>query len=514
MYSGRFRLPRGTPLYEIEDLADDVLASLGLSRKANSIVGDVTRRGVSGGEKKRVNIGLELMARPTALFLDEPTSGLDASSALLVMKSLEQLVRNDDVTVCSVIHQPRKFIFDLFDSLILLGTGGRMVYHGPVEEAESYFKDLGFVLPPGESLADWYIDISTGRISVKDFNGNQNGVDEERGHHSIHLGQPSQISNADTPPMQSGSSLGSQPLASPMLLPPSIRGISADSRSQAPTVENIQEEDDEESGESFRPKDKKEETPSGHALSFLSVALEEPRHPNTSTRSPLSSDSNLQRPMSKKSLMSLRMMQMSHRFGMEHGVDIEAHLLKEPTLRDTQSISPAGLSSTNQDKVGDEAKLRRELLYDSWEEHFESLEEEEMQMYQPPESSELPQHTTMPGFFLQFRLQMNRIFLLAWRNRVAKTIETAIIVIAVALITVFDGTVEPTRGWQPLIPFEVFISGQRAVQAAFFPQLFEGALKASAGYVRYGVSIGVIGAVLIGLTATKALTDKRLEFYR
>jgi ABC transport system ATP-binding/permease protein len=76
IYTGKFLLPRGTKLQEIEELADETLASLGLSRVANSLVGDVKRRGVSGGEKKRVNIGLELMKRPAVLFLDEPTSGL------------------------------------------------------------------------------------------------------------------------------------------------------------------------------------------------------------------------------------------------------------------------------------------------------------------------------------------------------------------------------------------------------------------------------------------------------
>ena len=105
---------------EIEDLADETLANLGLSRVANSPVGDVNRRGVSGGEKKRVNIGVELMSKPSVLFLDEPTSGLDSSSALLVMESLRNLCDKQGVTVVSVIHQPRKFIFDLFDSLILL----------------------------------------------------------------------------------------------------------------------------------------------------------------------------------------------------------------------------------------------------------------------------------------------------------------------------------------------------------------------------------------------------------
>ena len=63
IFSGKFQLPHGTPLEEIEDLADATMASLGLSRVMHSMVGDVHRRGVSGGEKKRVNIGLELMVR-------------------------------------------------------------------------------------------------------------------------------------------------------------------------------------------------------------------------------------------------------------------------------------------------------------------------------------------------------------------------------------------------------------------------------------------------------------------
>lgn len=75
IYAGKFMIPKGTPIEDIEDLADDVIADLGLNRVADSMVGDVTRRGISGGEKKRVNIGLELMKRPSILFLDEPTSG-------------------------------------------------------------------------------------------------------------------------------------------------------------------------------------------------------------------------------------------------------------------------------------------------------------------------------------------------------------------------------------------------------------------------------------------------------
>ena len=79
VFSGRFRLPKGTDEEDIDELADFTLANLGLSRVADNPVGDVSNRGVSGGERKRVNIGIELMANPSVLFLDEPTSGLVSS---------------------------------------------------------------------------------------------------------------------------------------------------------------------------------------------------------------------------------------------------------------------------------------------------------------------------------------------------------------------------------------------------------------------------------------------------
>ena len=142
VFAGRFKLPRGTPSETIEYLAEEVLADLGLTRVANNLVGDVHRRGVSGGEKKRVNIGLELMAKPSILFLDEPTSGLDSSSAMVVMSSLNNLVKSQGMTVCSVIHQPRQQIFEQFDSLILLGVGGKMVYHGEVSSCRNYFENV------------------------------------------------------------------------------------------------------------------------------------------------------------------------------------------------------------------------------------------------------------------------------------------------------------------------------------------------------------------------------------
>ena len=166
MYAGRLKLPSSTSITEISELADDIIVNLGLIKVRDRIVGDVRRRGISGGEKKRVNIGLELMGKPRILFLDEPTSGLDASSSSLVMSSLKSLVRDDGVTVVSVIHQPRKFIFELIDNVFLLGMGGRIVYHGKPSSAQSYFERLGYTLPPGENIADWMLDISSGQLGI------------------------------------------------------------------------------------------------------------------------------------------------------------------------------------------------------------------------------------------------------------------------------------------------------------------------------------------------------------
>lgn len=107
------------------------------------MIGDETTRGISGGQRKRVNIGLELAGAPLALFLDEPTSGLDSTAALNVCEILKRLTRLG-ITVVSVIHQPRFEIFSKFDDILLILPGGRTAYMGPVSEIQRYFKEMGF----------------------------------------------------------------------------------------------------------------------------------------------------------------------------------------------------------------------------------------------------------------------------------------------------------------------------------------------------------------------------------
>mmetsp|Transcript_9291 Transcript_9291/g.13972 ORF Transcript_9291/g.13972 Transcript_9291/m.13972 type:complete len:1312 (-) Transcript_9291:1353-5288(-) len=170
-FSGRFRLPRNTSMREINELVDEVLAILSLHRVEDSIVGDVLKRGLSGGEKKRVSIGIELMAQPRLLVLDEPTSGLDSMSAMCVMQSLKSLVDNTGITVAACIHQPRKSVFYMFDSLYLLGRDGKMIYFGATKDVESYFSKIGYNIPYQENVADWVIDICSGLFDAPKHHG-------------------------------------------------------------------------------------------------------------------------------------------------------------------------------------------------------------------------------------------------------------------------------------------------------------------------------------------------------
>ncbi|KAG2429729.1 hypothetical protein HYH02_013986 [Chlamydomonas schloesseri] len=144
-------------------VVDAVLDMMSLKGLQHDRVGSVEARGISGGQRKRVNIGLELVARPALLFLDEPTSGLDASCCSDVLRSLSDLAATG-VNVVAVVHQPRYSTFELFDEVHLLCGTGRTVYHGPPHAAVPYFAtQLGYTFPPHENVADTLLDIVAGK---------------------------------------------------------------------------------------------------------------------------------------------------------------------------------------------------------------------------------------------------------------------------------------------------------------------------------------------------------------
>jgi ABC transport system ATP-binding/permease protein len=135
----------GHPGEYLEGLVRNTLSSLGLEEVAHLRVGNVLDPTLSGGQRKRLNIALELLREPQVLFLDEPTSGLSSRDSENVMDLLKELALKGKL-VFTVIHQPSSDIFKLFDSLLILDTGGYPVYYGNPVEAVVWFKRAAHLL--------------------------------------------------------------------------------------------------------------------------------------------------------------------------------------------------------------------------------------------------------------------------------------------------------------------------------------------------------------------------------
>jgi ABC-type multidrug transport system ATPase subunit len=144
-----------------------VMEQMRLAGVSRSTVGDEVVRGVSGGERKRVNIALELVAKPRCMFVDEPTTGLDATAAKEVIGCLRGIVRAEGITIVCVVHQPRHEVFSSFDSLLLLARGGRIVYEGAPASACGVYESAGLVLPPMCSLSDFLLDIVSDKAHLE-----------------------------------------------------------------------------------------------------------------------------------------------------------------------------------------------------------------------------------------------------------------------------------------------------------------------------------------------------------
>ncbi|KFV42387.1 ATP-binding cassette sub-family G member 2, partial [Tyto alba] len=159
-FSAALRLPNSVKEQEKNERVNQIIKELGLSKVADSKVGTQFTRGVSGGERKRTNIGMELITDPAILFLDEPTTGLDASTANAVLLLLKRMAKQGKTIIFS-IHQPRYSIFRLFDNLTLLAAG-RVLYHGPTQRAIEYFQSIGYECEPYNNPADFFLDIING----------------------------------------------------------------------------------------------------------------------------------------------------------------------------------------------------------------------------------------------------------------------------------------------------------------------------------------------------------------
>jgi len=119
---------------------------------------DTPIRLISGGERKRTNIGTELLTQPSLVLLDEPTSGLDSSSAVALMSLLSTLAHQHGKTIITSIHQPSSAMFHNFDRVLFLADGCA-VYHGSPKDSLSYMKNIGYSCPDGYNAADHWMDL-------------------------------------------------------------------------------------------------------------------------------------------------------------------------------------------------------------------------------------------------------------------------------------------------------------------------------------------------------------------
>ncbi|KAL4325064.1 hypothetical protein GQ457_11G016130 [Hibiscus cannabinus] len=130
---------------------DYILKILGLDICAETFVGDALRRGISGGQKKRLSTGEIVVGPIKTLFMDEITNGLDSSTAFQIVACLQQLVRMTDATLLVSLLQPAPEIFDLFDDITLMAEG-KILYHGPRDQILDFFDNCGFRCPPRKAV--------------------------------------------------------------------------------------------------------------------------------------------------------------------------------------------------------------------------------------------------------------------------------------------------------------------------------------------------------------------------
>lgn len=184
-YSAMLRLPKHMTVAAKEAHVWKTLQELCLTDIAHSRIGSSQNNrhaSISGGERKRVSIGMELVTQASVLICDEPLSGLDSFAANQVMKVLSELASRNRIVILS-IHQPSMKSFLLLDQIMLLGDG-RVMYNGNPSEVEKYLADHGFSCPDMESVADHMLDVVSVKANCEILQSAANLLPEERGSRS------------------------------------------------------------------------------------------------------------------------------------------------------------------------------------------------------------------------------------------------------------------------------------------------------------------------------------------
>ncbi|KAL4323253.1 hypothetical protein GQ457_11G007620 [Hibiscus cannabinus] len=168
MFSAEFRLPRSVSKRKKKERVRALIDQLGLRNAAKTVIGDEGHRGVSGGERRRVSIGIDIIHDPILLFLDEPTSGLDSTSAFMVVKVLQRIAQSGSIVIMA-IHQPSSRILGLIDRLIIL-SHGRALYNDSPPNLSYFFSDFGHPIPINENPSEFALDL------IRELEGTPSGT--------------------------------------------------------------------------------------------------------------------------------------------------------------------------------------------------------------------------------------------------------------------------------------------------------------------------------------------------
>ncbi|TPX35823.1 hypothetical protein SeMB42_g07140 [Synchytrium endobioticum] len=181
-YVALLKLPDDMPLSCKHQRVDEVINQMRLGDCKDTVIGDSVKRGISGGERKRVHIGMELMTSPMCMFFDEPTTGLDSFNAYHVIDTIREAADTGGRTMIMAIHQPRKEILEKFDRIILLSKG-QLTFTGNVEDAITYFDTVGYPVPALTNPGDHFLDVSTPDSSTEGRRLSSDGRIEKLANH-------------------------------------------------------------------------------------------------------------------------------------------------------------------------------------------------------------------------------------------------------------------------------------------------------------------------------------------
>ncbi|KAK9056595.1 hypothetical protein SSX86_023957 [Deinandra increscens subsp. villosa] len=155
-YSAQLHLPDSMLKAKKKERAELTIKEMGLQDSMDTRIGGWGAKGLSGGQKRRVSICIEILTRPKLLFLDEPTSGLDSAAAYYVMSRIAKLDQHEGRTIIASIHQPCSEVYGLFHNLCLLSSG-KTVYFGKTSSANQFFTLNGFPCPNFQSPSDHFL---------------------------------------------------------------------------------------------------------------------------------------------------------------------------------------------------------------------------------------------------------------------------------------------------------------------------------------------------------------------